>query len=125
MFTRVLREVFAPLDQTNINFRDERAVHRASLRDIEESCALIFGQLPGEFETPVDAIDMPLFGLAFGTVDGVDPEIPQIDADLLKWPILASRIQRDRHRRSTAERRDQQLVGSWARISAAKFKRLV
>ena len=72
-------------------------MHRASLRDLEQPCSLILRQVSGELETALDAIYVSLFRLAFSAINGVNPEVPQIDNDVFKSPSFASRIQRDRH----------------------------
>ena len=72
-------------------------MHRASLRDLEQPCSLILRQLSGELETALDAIYVSFIGLAFSAINSVNPEVPQIDNDVLKSPSFASRIQRDRH----------------------------
>ena len=75
---------------------------RASMRDLEQPYTLILRQLSDKFETPLNAIYVSLFRLAFSAIDRVDPEIPQMNCYLMERPALAPRVQRDRHRRSTA-----------------------
>ena len=67
------------------------------MRDLEQPYTLILRQLSDKYETPLNAIYISLFRLAFSAINGVDSEVPQIDNDALKSPAFASRIQRDRH----------------------------
>jgi hypothetical protein len=72
-------------------------MHRASTGDLEKPCALIVRQRAAELETPLDAIQVALFRLAFSAIDGVDPEIPHLHSYVLERPTFASRVQRNRH----------------------------
>jgi hypothetical protein len=100
-------------------------MHRAHLGDLQQSGSLRLVQCPGELEGPIHAIQLSCFRFALGTVGCMNPGMPQPDDDVLERPSLSSRVQRDRHRRSTAECRKQEVVRSWAGIGAAVRDRFV
>ena len=70
------------------------------MRDVEQPCALLVGQLAGELELPLNAVDVSFFRFAFSAVHGVHPRMTQAHRDVLQRPTFVSRVQRDRHRRS-------------------------
>ena len=57
--------------------------------------------------------------LALRTVHGMNPGMREANDHFIERPPLSSRVQRDRHRRSTAQRRQQQIVGSRFCVGAA------
>jgi hypothetical protein len=85
---------------TDVDLRDQRTVNRTSLRDFEEPCALLVSQLAGELETPFNALDVSFLCFAVSAIHGVHPRMTQVHRDVLQGPTLASRVQRDSHRRS-------------------------
>ena len=100
-------------------------MHRAHLGDLQQSGPLRLGQRPGELEGPIHSIQLSRFRFALGTVGRMNPGMPQPHHDLLERPCLSSRVQRDRHRRSTAQCRKQEVVRSRAGIGAAVRDRFV
>jgi hypothetical protein len=100
-------------------------MNRTSLRNLEEPCALLVRQLAAELESPFNTVDASFLGFAFGAVDRVDPRMTQTHCNSLQGPTLASRVQRNRHRRSGAERCQEQVIRRGARIGAADGTRLV
>jgi hypothetical protein len=95
------------------------------LCDVEEALPLLSSQLANEFKRPLNTVDVSLFSVAFGAVDSVHPRVTQVDVDGLQWPTFPSRIQRDRHGRSSAESSQQQVVRRRTCIGAAERGRLV
>ena len=100
-------------------------MHRTSLRDFEESRTLFAGQLAAEFEPPLDPVEVSVLCEAFRTVHCVHPRVTQAYADFVQRPFFTSRVQRDRHRRSSAQSSQEQIVRIRAGISPAEVDRLV
>jgi hypothetical protein len=98
---------------------------RAALGDLHDALLLVGGQRSSELDSPLYTVEIPFFRFAFGAIHGVNPVVTQVDGDLIESPSLPSRIQRDRHRRSRAQRRNQQLIRRGPGIPAAKLNRLV
>ena len=92
------------------------------LSDLEQSSSLCRGQIAPELKSPFHAIEAAAFCLALSAVDRVNSGMPEANRDFLQRPLLSSRVQRDRHRRSTAECRKQQIVWRRTSISAAVRK---
>src|SRR5262249_26869687 len=86
--------------RADVELRRQRPVHRASIRHLQEPRALLFVQRAADGYFPLDAIKHAFLGLALGAVDGVDLRVFELDRNTLERPLLASRIQRERHRRS-------------------------
>ncbi len=95
------------------------------MRDLEKPCALLVSQVAAELKPPLDAVDVPFFRSAFGAVYGVHPRMTQAHRDVLQRPTFASRVQRDRHRCSSAQRGQEQIIRRKPCIGAAKGERLV
>src|SRR6266699_7328377 len=70
-------------------------------------------------------IQHALFRLTLGAVVRVDPRVAEPNRHARQRPRLPSRIQRDRHGRSSAERCKQQLVGSRAAIGPTRRDRFI
>ena len=100
-------------------------MHRTHLSDFQESGSLFPIQPSRELKGPLHAIELACFRLALGTVGRMNPGMPQPHEHLRERPCLSSRVQRDRHRRSTAQCRKQEVVRSRAGIGAAVRDRFV
>jgi hypothetical protein len=72
------------------------------LRDLEQPSSLFWGEISEELKRPVDAIEPPGFRLALRAVHSMNPGMREANDHFLQRPTLSSRVQRDRHRRSTA-----------------------
>ena len=82
-------------------------MHRALVGDLLQARALLFGEWTGETDRSLDAVNVAFCILrAFLTIFTVDPALSQTHRDLLEWPLLSSRIERHRHRDTTAECRE-------------------
>jgi hypothetical protein len=100
-------------------------MHRTHLGDLQESGPLFSSQRSRKPKSPLHQIELPGLRLTFRTVDRMNSGMPQPHYDVLERPALASRVQRDRHRRSTAKCRKQEVVRSRAGIGAAVRDRFV
>src|SRR5262249_16798080 len=60
------------LGGADVDLRVQRAVHRAFVGDLKEPLALVVAERAVERDGAVDAVDLAFFGLAVGTVGGVD-----------------------------------------------------
>ena len=74
---------------------------------------------------PLDPIDLPNLGLAVGSIGRVNFRVVQRDLYTLEWPPLASRIERDRHRRAGAERGEKKIVRRRPGICSAESDRFI
>ena len=83
------------------------------------------GQRSRELHGPLHTIEPSCFRLALCAVGRVDSGVPEPNDHLLERPRLSSRVQRNRHRRSTAQRGEQEVVRSRTCISAAVRYRFV
>src|ERR1700730_1187998 len=66
------------------DLRRERPVHRASIRHLQESRALLFGQRAAQGNLPLDTIQHAFLRLALGAVDGVDLRMFELYRDTLE-----------------------------------------
>jgi hypothetical protein len=87
----------------NVDFGDESAVDWAFLGNLKQLRALLWGQPPREFEVALDTVQHSFFAFAIGAVGGVNLAVAQPNGDCFERPALASRIQRNRHRSSSAQ----------------------
>ena len=78
-------------------------MHRTHLGNLQQSGPLGPGQHPRESKSPLHPIEPARFRLALGTIGRMNPGMSKAHDDLLEGPILSSRVQRDRHRRSAAQ----------------------
>jgi hypothetical protein len=98
---------------------------RTFVGDLQQFGALFLRKLAGDRDRPLDPIEHALFRLAFGAVIGVDPRVAEANSHARERPRFPSRIQRDGHGRSGAERREQQIVGSRPPVGPTGCHRLV
>jgi hypothetical protein len=79
-------------------------VHGTHVCDLQE--ALTLPGIEGAFklDQALDAVELPLLGLAVRAIRGVDFGMAQADADALERPAFAIGIEPKRHRRAGAER---------------------
>ena len=73
--------------------------------DLERLESLFLREVPIQGDLALDAIEHALSGFTFGAVFRVDPRVAQPHRHARERPPLPSRIQRDGHGRSGAERR--------------------
>src|SRR5690242_14567941 len=109
----------------NIDLRSERPMHRTLLGDLHCPGTLLVVERPVQSELAFDPIEQALFGLTFGTVLGVDARVAEPNGDAPDGPSFPSRIQRDGHGRSGAERRQQQIVGTGPAVGPTRGDGLV
>src|SRR5262245_9246833 len=88
------------LDRPDVDLRGERAVHRASIGDLQQAPALSLVQLTLESDRPVDAVDLALPGLAVLAIGGVDLLVPERDRNPVERELLVLGIEPHRHRRA-------------------------
>jgi hypothetical protein len=78
---------------------------RALLGDLQKLRSLLAAQRPSELNIQLDPVDLPFLGLAFRAVLCMDPRMPKLNSDVLKWPAFALGIHRDGYRRARAQGR--------------------
>ena len=76
----------------------EAAMHGALLGDLEELCPLLVAQRPVEPDAQLDPIDLPLFGLAFGAIVGMDLRVLETSGDTLKRQTFPLGVHREGYR---------------------------
>ena len=108
-----------------LTLRHERAVDRAPFGDLEQPLSLLRTERTVERDLPLDAIEHALLRLALGAVRRVNLRMREPHRHALEGPLLPSRVQRDRHRRSGAERDQQEVIGRGPGVGAAVRDRLV
>ena len=113
------------LPRANIDFRFQRAVHRAFVGDFEKPRALFRGQVAFKRDRALDVVDLALFGFAFGAILGVDFFVAQANLRAQKRNLLEIGIEPHRHRGAGAERREQKIIGARPSVEAAVLDRLV
>src|ERR1043166_6936701 len=113
------------LARADLDLGRERAVHGAALGDLDQPRLLLFAERALQLDLTLDAVELALLGLAVRAVLGVDLRVLEAHRDGLQRPLLASRVQRERHRRSGAERGQQQVVGIGAGAVTAVLDGLV
>src|SRR5260370_18420434 len=91
----------------------------ALLGNLDQLSALCVVQWPDQFNAAQNAINHRLWILTVGTVIGVDSVVSKPHNDLVESPIFPSRVHVDRHRGATAERHQQQLVGTGTGVASA------
>lgn len=74
----------------DLNLGGERAVHRAFVRDLQQTSSLRRIEWPREFHRPLDAVDLAFLGLTFRAVRSVDLGVGQRDPDILEGPFFIS-----------------------------------
>src|SRR6267142_2493443 len=109
----------------DVDLGGERAMDRALAGDLQQSGPLLTVESPRESDLAVDPVEPALLRLALGAIDGVDLGVLQAYLDRLERPLLASRIQRERHRGSGSQRDEQVVVGRGAGIGPAGGRGLV
>src|SRR3989441_10325568 len=107
------------------DLRGQGSVDWTPIRDLEELRALLVRECATQRDLALDPVQHPLFRLAVSAVLGVDSRMPKTHCHLAERPGFPSRIQRDRHRCSGTERREQEIVGSGTRVGPAEADRLV
>ena len=100
-------------------------MNRTHLRDLEQSRTLCNREASLELQRPLDTIKSSRLRLAFRAVCGVNPGVLKSDGHFLQRSLLSSRVQRDRHGRSTAQRSQQEIVRRGTGIGAAVRNRFV
>lgn len=86
--------------RSDLNLRRERAMHGAFVGDLQQTSPLRRIERPGEFNSPLDAVDLAFLGLTFRAVCSVDLGVRQRDADVLKGPFLVAGVKAQSHRRA-------------------------
>src|SRR5437660_1611678 len=98
---------------------------RTPVGDLEQPGALLLRKVAGDRDLALDPIEHALCGFTFGAVVGVDPRMAQANRHAANRPPFPSRIQRDRHGRSGAEARQQQVVRPEPPVGPSGGHRLV
>lgn len=98
---------------------------RAHLGDLEQSSSLRRAQISVELQCPVHTIEPTGFRRALRAINCMNPGMLEPDGHFLQRPPFSSRVQRNRHRRSTTQRSQQEIIGSWTSIRAAVRKGFV
>jgi len=98
---------------------------RTLVSDLEYLGALLFPELAGDRDLPLDPIEHALLGLTFGAVVGVDPRVAEANRHAGQRPPFPSRIQRDGHGGSGAERHQQQILRLGPAVSPTACNGLV
>src|SRR3989441_7481752 len=98
---------------------------RALVGDLEQPGTLLLRKFAGDRDLALDPIEHALCGFTFGAVVGVDPRMAQANRHAADRPPFPSRIQRDRHGRSGAEARQQQIVRPEPPVGPSGGDRLV
>src|SRR5438309_1687703 len=93
--------------------------------DLELLDALLLREVSLQGDLALDAIEHALSGFTFGAVFGVDPRVAQAHRHAGERPLFPSRIQRDGHGRSGAERSQEQFIGSRPSVGSTGGDRLV
>src|SRR2546425_9417957 len=109
----------------NVDLRRERPMNRTLVGDLEQPGALLLRKLAGDGDLALDPIEHALCGFTFGAVVGVNPRMAQANRHAADRPPFPSRIQRDRHGRSGAEARQQQVVRPEPPVGPSGGHRLV
>ena len=78
---------------------------RTLVGDLERLESLLLGEVPIKGDLALDPIEHALPGLTLGAVFRVNPRVAQPHRHARERPLLPSRIQRDGHGGSGAERR--------------------
>src|SRR5262249_59145242 len=64
----------------------------------------LFGiKRPRQFDLTFDAVDHPLFGLAFSAILGIDLHVAEPDGDGFERPALAAGVELEGHRGARAQ----------------------
>lgn len=100
-------------------------MNRTHLRDFQQSVTLRPVEVSLELQGPLDPIEPTRFRLALRAIHCVNPEMLQSNCYFFQHPLLSSRVQRNRHGCSTAQRRQQKIVRRRAGISSAVRNRFV
>ena len=100
-------------------------MHRAAVGDLHQPGLLLVAERALQRDLALDAVQLALLSLTLRAVLGVDLRVLQAHGDGLQRPLLASRVQRERHRRSGAEGGQQQIVGVGPGAVTAGLDRLV
>jgi len=98
---------------------------RTLVGDLEQFGTLLPFKLADDRDLPLDPIEHALFRLTFGAVVGVDPRVAEANGHARERPPLPSRIQRDGHGGSGAERRQQEVVRSRPAVGPTRGHGLV
>src|SRR5205823_3676325 len=102
----------------NIDLRRERPMDRTLVGDLERLESLLLGEVPIKGDLALDPIEHALPGLTLGAVFRVNPRVAQPHRHARERPLCPSRIQRDGHGGSGAQRRQEQIIGSGTAIGA-------
>src|SRR5690349_18107192 len=100
-------------------------MHGTHLRDLQQSGSLRCCQISTKLQRPLNTIEPRGVRLALRAVDGMNPRMGETNGHRLQRPAFSSRVQRDRHRRATAQRREQELVWSGTGVHAAVRNRFI
>src|SRR5262249_49684568 len=119
--TSATRRLYRP----DIDLRFERAVYWAFLSDFDQPPALLVVEVAFEGDGAVDPVDHSGLGFAFGAIDRVNPVVPEADLCPGQRPLMAIGVKTESHRGAGTERREQELVGTWAAVEPAPDCRLV
>src|SRR6266550_3253821 len=109
----------------NVYLRRERPMDRTLVGDLEQPGALLLRKLAGDGDLALDPIEHALCGFTFGAVVGVNPRMAQANRHAADRPPFPSRIQRDRHGRSGAKARQEQVVRPEPPVGPSGGHRLV
>ena len=100
-------------------------VHRTFVVNFHELRALFGIEVTFERNYALDSIDPPRLRFAFGTICGVNPPVSEADLCPRQRKLLAIGVEPQRHRRACTERREQELVRTWAAVEPTHAYRLV
>jgi len=89
------------------------------VRNLEQPFLLFRVELPHEVNLALDPVDFAFLRLAIPAIRRVNFRMTKIHRHALEWPLLRSRIQRNRHRCARTERGQQQIVRRRPRIFPA------
>src|SRR5262249_2588900 len=108
-----------------VDFRVQRAMHRALVGDLHHARALLRRKIAFETDLAVDAVDLAFLGLALGAIGRVDLVVLEQHRDARERDLLQVGIEADGHGGAGAERSEQILVRAWPAAIAADRDRLV
>jgi hypothetical protein len=95
------------------------------LGDLEQPRSLSAIEIAVELQRPFHAIEPPGFRFALRAISRMNSGMRQTNGDTTQRPTLSSRVQRDRHRRSTTKGGQQKIVWCGTGIRAAMRDRFV
>src|SRR2546426_4265881 len=98
---------------------------RSLVGDFQQLLPLCRVECAFEGYEPLDAVDLPLLGFAFGAIDSVDLFMLQLDADPLERNALQIGVGPEGHRGASTQSGAQQIVRRQTRVQAPRRHRLV